>query len=247
VAKPKTSIKCDVCPMRRRPTYRAFSAEELTFVKAFKSGELAIQAGATLYEEGTDSPHLYSVLEGWAFRHKTLEDGRRQILNFALPGDLLGLQATLMSSLEHSVEALSDLRLCVFEREKVWDLYATQPTLAFDVTWLASREERLLDEHLLSVGQRSARERMANLLLLLFDRAKVAGETSRNRAKLPLTQHHLSDALGLSLAHTNKTLRKLIKDGYLTWRSGELELTDIEALMKIADYRTLDPSPRPLI
>ena len=82
-------------------------------------------------------------------------DGRRQILNFALPGDFIGLQASIFDSIGNSVEALSDVVLCVFPREKLWDLYTRYPTLAFDVTWLAAREEQILDEHLLSVGRRT--------------------------------------------------------------------------------------------
>jgi CRP-like cAMP-binding protein len=248
MVKTSHAVKCSTCPLRQRANYRPFTETEAAFVQKFKSGDLVIQAGATLYAEGTDSAHLYTVRSGWAFRHKLLEDGRRQILNFALPGDLLGLQASLFSSLEHSVEALSELRLCVFERDNLWDLFEQHPSLAFDVAWLASREERLLDEHLLSIGQRSARERIAHLLLLLFDRARIAGLTNRSRTKMPLTQHHLADALGLSLAHTNRTLRRLENDGLLAWRAGgQLELTDVGALTEIGEYNFDQQSPRPFI
>ena len=74
---------------------------------------------------------------------------------------------------EHSVEALTPLTLCVFPRSKLYELYSEFPTLAFDITWLAAREEQLIDEHLVSLGRRSAKERTAFLLLNLFERAKV--------------------------------------------------------------------------
>jgi CRP-like cAMP-binding protein len=243
-----SSTNCDACPFRTNDRYHRFTEEEAEFVRKFKSGELNIQGGATLFEEDADSPHFYTVLSGWAFRYKMLADARRQILNFVMPGDLVGLQAAMFSKLDHSVEALSDLTLCVFEREHIWDLYQSHPTLAFDITWLSSREERLLDEYLLNVGQRSARERIAHLLLLLFDRAGTVGLASRNRVKLPITQNHLADALGLSLVHTNKTLRKLVKDGFVKWHTGgDLELVDAKGLARMSSYSVDHPKPRPFI
>ena len=143
---------CAQCPLRGRKALRDFSADELAFVQAFKSDEITITAGTTFLRHGTRNEHLFTVLNGWAFRYKMLDDGRRQILNYALPSDLIGLQGSLMEEMEHSVEALTDLRLCVFPRERLWDLYSKFPSLAFDVTWIAAREEHLIDEHLLSVG-----------------------------------------------------------------------------------------------
>ena len=149
------------------------------------------------------------MLSGWAFRYKMLDDGRRQILNYALPADMVGLQGALMREMEHSVEALTPLTLCVFPRAKLWELYAKLPSLAFDITWLAAREEQLIDENLVSVGRRTALERIAYLLLHLFVRAQEAGLTKGNSIQFPFTQQHLADTLGMSLVHTNKTLKRL--------------------------------------
>ena len=76
-----------------------------------------------LFLEGTSSAHLYTVLSGWAFRYKLLPDGRRQILNYCFPGDFIGLQGSVMNEMQHSIEALSDMVLCVFQREGLWRLF----------------------------------------------------------------------------------------------------------------------------
>ena len=138
---------------------REFTAKELEFVSEFKSGELNV-AGRHEHPAARHQqrPPLHDPV-GWAFRYKTLPDGRRQILNYALPSDLLGLQGSVNDEMQHSVEALTDMMLCVFPREKLWDLYSNHPTLAFDVTWIAAREEQMLDERLLNVGRRTAVER----------------------------------------------------------------------------------------
>jgi CRP/FNR family transcriptional regulator, anaerobic regulatory protein len=98
--------------------------------------------------------------------------------------------------MEHSVDALTDLTLCLFPRLKLWELYTRPPSLAFDVTWLAAREQRILDEHLLNVGRRTAIERPAYLLLHLFRRAEELGLTEGDNVQFPFLQLHVADALG---------------------------------------------------
>src|SRR6266699_3589216 len=111
-------VPCDDCPLRRKAVFRVFSESELEFVKEVKAGELNVETGTTVLLEGTNSAHLYTVLSGWAFRYKMLPDGRRQILNFALPGDLVGVQGSMFDKMEHSVEALNDLTCASFRERK---------------------------------------------------------------------------------------------------------------------------------
>jgi CRP/FNR family transcriptional regulator, anaerobic regulatory protein len=238
---------CDRCPLRKRTSLREFSAEELAFVKTFKVDELRVDAGASFLREGTRSEYLYTVLTGWAFRYKMLGDGRRQILNYALPADIVGLQGALMSEMEHSVEALTPLVLCVFPRAKLWDLYTRLPSLAFDITWLAAREEQLIDEHLLSLGRRTALERAAYLLLHLFVRAEECGLVKNGSIQFPFTQQHLADTLGMSLVHTNKTLKRLYVSKAVRWRDRVFEMVDHQALAGIAGSDIAQHRRRPFI
>lgn len=240
-------IPCEKCPLRPKPIFRVFTPEELAFVTTFKSGEFNAEAGATILLQGTNSAHLYTVLSGWAFRYKMLADGRRQILNFALPGDFIGLQGSVMDGMQHSVEALTDMVLCIFPREKLWTLYSTYPSLAFDVTWLAAREEQMVDEHLTSVGRRTALERTAYLLLHLFIRAEAIGLTQGTRIAFPFTQQLLADTLGMSLVHTNKTLKRLSASKAVRWKDRVFEILDRKALAEIAGYEDTEPARRPFI
>ncbi len=238
---------CDACWLRDLEATRAFSAEEMAFVKDFRNGGLSVEAGATLLEEGQSSPFLYTVRSGWAIRFKLLPDGRRQIVNVALPGDLLGLQVSLFDVMEHSVQALTDMTLCCFPREKVMELYREQPNLGFDLTWLCAREERFLDSHLLSLGRRTAVERMAYLILFLHDRLQPLGLVQGNDFHCPLTQSHLADSLGLSLVHTNKTLRRLSQEGLITWTSDRIYINDMQRLRDAAKQEESAVALRPFL
>ena len=246
-AKPPAITACVSCPLRQLSAFRKFTPEELKFVATLKSGEQRVEAGASILVEGESSPNLFTVLSGWAFRYKTLSDGRRQILNFALPGDFLGLQTAVFKEMDHSVEALTPMVLCVFPRPKMWSIFEGHAGLAFDLTWIAAREERALDEQLLSVGRRSAMERVAYVLVHISNRARNLDLGTRQGIPLPFTQQHLADALGLSLVHTNKTIRRLSARGLMLWRNGTFKILDETALCQIAGYETGELSPRPII
>jgi CRP-like cAMP-binding protein len=165
-----------------------------------------------------------------------------------MPSDFIGLQGSVNDEMQHSVEALTDMMLCVFPREKLWSLYTDFPTLAFDVTWLAAREEQILDEQLLNVGRRTAMERLAYLLLVLFQRAEEVGLTKGNSIHFPFTQQHVADTLGMSLVHTNKTLQRLAATRTIRWKERKFELLDRDGLEKIANYeRPVQRARRPFI
>ena len=229
------------------PALRDFTANELDFIRYFKSGELNVEPGTTILQQAANSAHVFTVLSGWGFRYKVLEDGRRQILNFVLPGDFIGLQAGILNEMQHSVEALTDMVLCVFPRDKLWDLYQKYPALAFDLTWLAAREEHLIDENLLNVGRRSALERVAFLFIALFVRAQQVGLTKGETMLIPFTQQHLADTLGMSLVHTNKTLKRLTGSKAVRWKSRLLEILDRPRLAAIAGAEFSEPAGRPFM
>ncbi|MBK5569658.1 Crp/Fnr family transcriptional regulator [Ensifer sp. 2YAB10] len=238
---------CENCPLRTLDHFRAFTSDELAYVSRFKVGEFAVDAGATILMEGAQSAHLFTVLSGWGFRYKTLDDGRRQILNYVMPGDLVGLQGSLLGEMQHSIEALSPVTLCVFERTKLNELYKSYPELAYDLTWIAAREERILDENLLSIGRRSALERAAYLLAFLYQRAEALNLFDGNRVAIPITQQHVADTLGLSIVHTNKTLKKLAARGVIRWAEKGCNVGDIKGLLAIAGWDGYREIKRPFI
>ena len=213
----------------------------------FKQGELTLRPGMDLVLEDTSTPHLYTVLHGWCFRYKTLEDGRRQILNYAFPGDFLGLQASLFDRMQHGIQALTDVTLCVFPRDRLWTLFERYPSLAFDITWLASNEERHLDAHLLSIGRRTAFERLAYLIWVLLSRARISGLVEDGRLEFPLTQQHVADTLGLSVVHVNKTLKKLRATESIRWDNGTMQVLDEEKLREQGQADDLPAACRPLL
>ncbi len=240
---------CRQCRLRTLPLFLPHTAEEIALVQSLKRDELHLPGGHTLIDEGqTDAP-LYTLLSGWAFRFKTLRDGRRQILNFLLAGDFIGVQQKMGDAAAHGVVTLTDSVFCVFQRDSLWQLHRQQPAMGFNITWLTAHEESLVDDTLLSVGRRTAEERVASLLIMLFKRAAaLQADGGAQGVPFPLTQQHIADGLGLSLVHTNKTLRKLERRGLHRIEGGRLYLGDLQRLERLADlYGDGRQQPRPLI
>ncbi|HUD88374.1 MAG TPA: Crp/Fnr family transcriptional regulator [Xanthobacteraceae bacterium] len=240
-------VPCYECALRACGLFRPITDNELGAINEIKREHLTLPAGAEIIRAGEECPELYTLYSGWAFRFKTLPDGRRQILNFLLPGDLLGLQAAMFDTAQHGIEALTEVQLCLLPRRKIWALFGQMPDLAFDVAWLGSREESYVDENLTSVGRRSAAERTAALIIALYKRAKIMGLVKDETFEFPLTQQHIADALGLSLVHTNKTLARLRRLGMFTRTNGSLTLTNPRVLARIAQHFDEELPQRPLI
>lgn len=243
-------LPCESCPLRSLPLFIEQAKAEVELIQSLKRDQVGVAADSVIILEGRADAPLYTLLSGWAFRFKTLSDGRRQILNFLLPGDFIGVQQKMGDVAAHGVQALTDVNLCVFRRDALWELHRSAPALGFGVTWLTAHEESLVDDTLLSVGRRSAEERIASLLVLLFKRvaALLPDGAGSQGVPFPLTQQHIADGLGLSLVHTNKTLRKLERRGLHKISDGRLHLLDVKALARLADlYGDGKPAPRPLI
>ncbi len=242
---------CNRCPLRQLPPFQPVSAEELALIEGLKRGEPEHPADALLIEEGQADGPLYTLLDGWAFSFKTLQEGRRrQILAFLLPGDFIGLQQKMDEAATHGVRTLTPVRVCSFRRDALWTLHRQAPSLGYDLTWLAAHSESSVDDNLLSVGRRSAIERVAAMLLDLHSRTSALDPSGDGRSMpFPLTQVHIADAMGLSLVHVNRTLRQLSRLGlYRTCPPGRIALPDPAALAGVAQLRwPLRVPPRPLI
>jgi CRP/FNR family transcriptional regulator len=242
---PRCAHPCEECGLRGNPAFLQVPDEEVRTIESFRSGTRVVDAGTSIVDEERTAPQLFTLYSGWAFRFKTLSDGRRQILGFLLPGDFIGLQDEFVDGHTHGVEAVTGVTLCTFERSRLWELFHTRPKLGYHITWLAAREEKMVDDNLVTAGRRNAAERVAMLLMHLYRRAERVGMVRDGWAEFPFNQQHIADALGLSLVHTNKTLRRLQHLGLYKLDNGWLRIMEPRALERLGDYfeRPLQPTP----
>lgn len=238
---------CAQCPLRQRPAFIAKTPEEVDWLQKHKQGQHRVAAGADLFRADEPCPELYTLYSGWAFRYRSLPDGRRQILNFYLPGDLIGFQASLIGPAEHSVEALTDTHFCVFKRAQVWKIFQDYPELAFQMTWLGAREQGMVDDGLTAVGQLSAAERLSTMIVGLLKRARGLGLVEDDSFEFPLRREHMADALGLSLVHTIKTWSALRQAGLFQQVGSRLRVANPRLTPTLAAFYEQDRRPRPIL
>ena len=239
---------CHDCRLRKTGAFTAVEPQVLGFIESCRSATLSVPAGGALVRETEANARLFTLYSGWAFRFKSLSDGRRQILNFLLPGDLVGLQQEFGDASAHGVEAVTDCTVCVFQNDSLWAMFREHPRLGYDITWLAAHEEGHVDDNLLTTGRRNATERVAMLLMHLYRRLDRVGLVEADGSvAFPLNQQHIADALGLSLVHTNKTLRRLSLLGLHELKNGRLRLLNTRALARIAEYYDTPPRVMPLL
>lgn len=241
-------VPCSQCPLADCSGLRPHEPSEIPHIEAFKRGEVKIERGEILIEETVTRGGLYTLLDGMMMRYRTLEDGRRQIVNIMFPGDLVGLQGAFGEPASHSVEALLASRLCVFDSARYYDLIVAQPSLGYDITWLAAKEETALEEHLVALGRRSAKERVAYLAVWLMERGRsTCMIASDGRLPVTITQSQLADMLGLSLVHTNRTIKALERENLVLWRQGSIAVPDKDRTAEFAHFDLTQEKPRPFV
>lgn len=194
-----------------------------------------LPAGAEIASDG-DRPQDCTVLvRGHAFRHKNLPDGRRQIISFYIAGDVVDLQGLLLS-LDDSVTALTACEVFQASRARMHGLMDDHPQIARAFWRLSLLEGAMFRAWMVGMGRRTAYARVAHLLCEVMVRMRAVGLAENNRANFPVTQAHLSDALGLSMVHTNRTLQALRADGLISFRGHELVIRDWPGLVAAGEF-----------
>lgn len=191
---------------------------------------------AAISSEGDPVGPARVVLSGFACRHKVLPNGRRQIIGYLVPGDLCDVRGLLLRRMDHTICALAHTAVGTLSREAALGITERHPHIAHALWWSTMLEESIAREWLISIGQRSALERLAHLLCEIFVRLQAVGLADGNRCEFPVTQVELADTLALSAVHVNRTLRELRAAELITIGSKSLEVHDFRALQQIAMF-----------
>ena len=179
------------------------------------------------------------LIEGFVERYRDAADGRRQILAIHVPGDFVDLHSYPLKRLEHSVAALTEVKVALFPHPAVRALTERSATLT-ELLWRSTMIDAAINrEWIVSVGARSAAVRVAHLFCEMHVRLDRIGMADGLRFALPMTQLDLADATGLTAVHANRMLRQLREQGLVTFKQGMVEIHDLAALRAFGDF---DPS-----
>ena len=221
---------------RKLSAFVALSEAELVVLQRLHQRRRSFVAGRDLVHQGQSEQAAYILATGWVCSYKIQPDGTRQIVDFQIPGDFLGLRSVLLRTSDHSFEPVTDIQAAEVRASDLLETFASTPRLATAILWAASRDEAMVVEHLVGVGRRDAEARMAHFLLELGSRLALVGMGDKEGYDCPLTQYHLADALGLSAVHVNRVLRTLRESGLVTVRDGHVTFDDHRGLVDLAGF-----------
>lgn len=222
--------------IRKLSAFVVLSEAELAVLARLHRRRRTFAAGQDMVHQGQSAQTAYILSAGWVCSYKIQPDGARQIVDFQVPGDFLGLRSVLLRTSDHSFEPIVDIEAVEVLAHDLLDAFAQTPRLATAILWAASRDEAMVVEHLVGIGRRDAGARMAHFLLELGSRLALVGMGSKKGFDCPLTQYHLADTLGLSAVHVNRVLRQLREHALVTFRNGRVTFHDYEGLVKLAEF-----------
>ncbi|QRE72967.1 Crp/Fnr family transcriptional regulator [Methylobacterium aquaticum] len=195
-----------------------------------------IGPGRDLLQEGAAAKAVWAVLEGWACLYKQLEDGRRHITAYLLPGDLCGAPIDCPSPVNYAIGTLTPVRAARIPGPILLAAMESHPSIRRAV-WLDMLATSAIQrEWTANIGFRTARERIAHLFCEIVSRLQAVGLADETGCLLPLTQEDLGETVGISTVHVNRTLQELRQAGLITLRRQRLGIPDVAALRKVACF-----------
>jgi len=220
-------------------------AADLESLDAVIDGELTIRKRRDLIVDGYEYRKLCFVSDGYAVRYKLLPNGKRQILNVVLPGDVVGLPGSFYERAVYSVTAVTDLRMQVCPLDSYVQLCYRRPQFGLALSWIAVQEATIYAEHVIDVGRRTPIERLSHFLLELHARLKAVGRAEDRRFALPFSQEVIADVLGLSVPHLNRMMQQLRAEKLIANNERKVEFVDPAAMQVLAHFQpqTLVPLP----
>jgi CRP-like cAMP-binding protein len=194
---------------------------------------VAARAGEQIATRNHVSNDIFVICAGWAFRYFQLSDGRRQILQFLLPGDVFSSATIFENAFHFSVKALTEVQISGFARDKVREIRAIDPAVQWAIDQSCVAEAHDAAELATALGQFSAEERIAHLLLQLIPRVAARSVIREQRYPFPLRQQHIADAVGLTPVHVSRIFGLLRDRGVLALSEGVLQVFNLPELERI--------------
>lgn len=198
-----------------------------------------VPADQVLVRAGAPLNSSLLLLDGWLARSKDLAGGERQVTELHIAGDFADLHGFTLKRLDHDVMTLSDCIVGVVPHDRIQEMTERHPRLG-RIYWTATNVDASITRELaLSLGQRSAIARMAHLFCELHVRLSAVDRARPDGFEFPLTQRELSECLGLTVVHANRTIQELRRRGLVDLENRQLTIRDRPGLEGIADF---DPS-----
>lgn len=232
-----SAIPRDASPLVRRLGRSVLlTSEEVDYLETMQVNQAAIAKGDEFIHDGEPLRVTFLVRRGWVIRYRITPAGRRLIIGVALPGDFIGLHVNFSHSSIFSAAALTSSSLALIEPVRILEIHRRFPVLASGLDWMSVRHSNILAEHKVSLGARSAAQRILHFLLELWVRLEQVGLATAKGFELELTQEQIGDCMGLSTVHVNRSISRLCKENLLRIEKGIVTFPQVSRSISFADF-----------
>jgi CRP-like cAMP-binding protein len=218
-----------------KPLQAMLTKDDELIIGSLSSGPKYYPPRTIMSHQGDTDSRLFIITSGWACNYKDLPDGERQVIDFPLKGDIVGIRAFEGPSFD-SLASVTELSTFEFSRPALQKAINRMPKFSQFILGAMARQHTIITEHLSNAGRRTAVERLGHYLLELNARLASFGEGDARGFDCPLTQQELADALGLTAIHVNRTLRELRNHNLAFFRSGVVEFPERAKLVKLVGF-----------
>jgi CRP-like cAMP-binding protein len=218
--------------------FTRLSADDKAALAQVSRNVRSVEARRDLISEGDKPRFVHLVLDGWGCRYKQLPDGKRQIVSLFIPGDFCDVNVYILKYMDHSIGAITRLKVAMITPDEMNALTGERPRITQALWWHELVTAAIQREWTLNLGQRSAYERLAHLLVELYIRLKTVGRAHDGRCDFPLTQNDLADATGLTAVHVNRTLQELRRDNLIELDRKQLQILDLQRMMDVSMFNS---------
>ena len=210
--------------------------DDLTALARLLERKIVVKKAKDVIVEGYRYKALHIVERGFAIRYKLLHNGKRQIVNIILPGDIIGFPACFYEYAVFSVTTIDRMDLHHVPLDAFTDLCLNRANIATALLWFAAREAAIYAEHVIDTGRREPLERLAHFLLEMLTRLQAVGYASESSFEMPLSQEGIGDVVGLSAPHVNRMLAELKREGLIAMNGHEVKILDMAALQILGEF-----------
>ncbi|MCG8474011.1 MAG: Crp/Fnr family transcriptional regulator [Cytophagales bacterium] len=232
----KINTRCELCASRECSHFADLSAEELSSLSDSKSC-VTYKKGQTLFYEGTRPLGLFCINQGKVKVFKMSSDGKEHIISLAKPGDFLGYRALIGEEFyAASATVIEEATICYIPKHNFLSLLQSNPQFFSRMTKALCYQLGIMEQKLLTLAQKSVRERLAGTLLMLKETYGVDEEGKSTLVDIALSREDLANIVGTATETVIRLISEFKSDQLIALQGKKIRILDEKGLMKAADF-----------
>ena len=224
------------CMVEKFKQYIDLRDDEKALLQTMQETKEQYRAGEQIAKMNDPIEDIFVVSEGWVIISSNLDKNLRSVYDVKFSGDIIGISELSFSMHMFDIYAITDVEVCPFPRKNLFKIFKESPRLCKTFYNILSREQALLYERIVSIGRRTAIEKVAHFVIETYYRQNFIGMNNDNEINWRMRQENISDLLGLSSIHVSKAMSELRKNEYIDYNRSSLKILDFDRLVSLSNF-----------